>query len=78
MDVLVAATRLGAESMGMTDRIGTVERGKLADLCIVEGDPLDDIASLRKVSLVLKSGVILKPDELRKCFPPSPLYVEGS
>lgn len=78
MDVLVAATRLGAECMGMADRIGTVESGKLADLCIVEGDPLDDIASLRKVSLVLKDGVILKPDELRKFFPPSPLYVEGS
>jgi imidazolonepropionase-like amidohydrolase len=78
MDVLVSATRIGAECMGMADRIGTIEPGKLADLCIVNGDPLEEITSLKRVSLVIKDGVILRPEELRKFFPPSPLYIEGS
>ena len=78
MDALVAATRLGAECLGMDDRIGTVGAGKAADLCIINGNPLNDITALRNVSLVIKDGIALRPEELRKFFPPSPLYIEGS
>jgi len=78
MDVLVAATRLGAECMGMDGRIGTIEAGKAADLCIIDGNPLEEITALRNVSLVIKDGIVLRPEELRKIFPPTPLYIEGS
>jgi imidazolonepropionase-like amidohydrolase len=46
MDALVAATQLGAEAMRMSDRIGTVAPGKLADLLVIDGDPLADISIL--------------------------------
>src|SRR5262249_19149485 len=47
MQTLVAATRWGSELMRMEDRIGTLERGKLADLLLVDGNPLDDIRILQ-------------------------------
>ncbi|MEE4264329.1 MAG: amidohydrolase family protein [Desulfobacteraceae bacterium] len=78
MDALAAATHFGAECMGMDDQIGTIEAGKTADLCIIDGNPLQDITALRNVSLVIKDGIVLRPEELRKVFPPSPLYIEGS
>jgi imidazolonepropionase-like amidohydrolase len=59
MDALVAATRLGAEAMRLQDRIGTLQRGKLADLIVVEGNPLHDITLLedrKNISYVMKGG----------------------
>src|SRR5687767_5685629 len=58
MDAIVAATRHGAELMRMADRIGTLAPGKLADLVIVDGDPLRDIAVLqdRARLTVMKGG----------------------
>ena len=53
---LVAATRHGAEALGVGDRLGTIARGKLADLIAVEGDPTADITALRRVSLVVQGG----------------------
>ena len=46
MDAIVAATRFGGEIMGMGDRLGQVRTGFLADLLLVEGDPLRDVGSL--------------------------------
>lgn len=57
---LYAATRMGAELMGMLDKIGTLENGKLADILVVDGDPLSDITVLRDISrinLVMKGGL---------------------
>ena len=62
MDALCAATRRGAELLGMGDRLGTVEQGKIADLLVVDGNPLDDISILRekeRIGLVLKDGSIV-------------------
>ncbi len=62
MDALVAATRNGAENLGMLDDIGTIEEGKLADMIVVDGDPLDDIRVLKDLScipLVIKDGAIV-------------------
>jgi len=78
MDALVTATRLGAECLGMEDHMGTLEPGKKADVCIIEGNPLDDISALRNVRAILKDGAVFRPEELRKFMPPTPYYIEGS
>jgi len=60
MAAIVSATRTSAEIMGWSDRVGTVERGKFADIIAVAGDPLRDISELERVSWVMKGGVIYK------------------
>jgi imidazolonepropionase-like amidohydrolase len=55
---LLAATRDAAENIGLLDRVGTLEAGKLADLLLVAGDPLHDISDLARVMLVVKDGVV--------------------
>ncbi|HEY9420389.1 MAG TPA: amidohydrolase family protein, partial [Thermoanaerobaculia bacterium] len=62
--VLTASTRGGARAMGREKDFGTVEKGKLADLVIVAGDPLADIANLRKVRYVVRGGVVRPIKEL--------------
>lgn len=64
MQVLVAATRGGAQAMGREKEIGTVEKGKLADLLIVAGDPTADAANLRKVRWVIRGGAMRPIEEL--------------
>jgi imidazolonepropionase-like amidohydrolase len=58
LEAITCATRYGAELMRMQDRIGTLEAGKLADLVVVDGDPLKDIAVLQDRSRlsVMKGG----------------------
>ncbi|MEQ9401436.1 MAG: amidohydrolase family protein [Longimicrobiales bacterium] len=55
-DAVVSATSLAAESLGLQDRIGRVAPGWAADLIAVEGDPLQDITTLRTVAFVMKAG----------------------
>jgi imidazolonepropionase-like amidohydrolase/protein-S-isoprenylcysteine O-methyltransferase Ste14 len=58
MDVLMAATRNGARVCGQRWDLGTLEPGKLADLIVVDSDPLmDPVAALRRVRLVMRAGV---------------------
>ena len=61
MDVLVAATRNAAKAIGQSDRLGTVEPGKLADLIVVDGDPLRDLARMADLELLIKNGVPINP-----------------
>jgi len=61
----VAATSLNAEIIGWSDRVGSIERGKFADLIAVAGDPLRDITELQRVKFVMKGGVVYR-DELSK------------
>jgi imidazolonepropionase-like amidohydrolase len=56
---LVAATRNGAAICGVGDDLGTIEVGKLADLIVVGGNPLEDIQNVRQLKLVLKEGVVV-------------------
>jgi imidazolonepropionase-like amidohydrolase len=56
---IVAATRTAAELCRVEDRLGTVEPGKLADLLVVAGDPLEDIHNLRRLWLVIKNGQVV-------------------
>lgn len=62
---IVSATSLNAEIMGWSDRVGSVEKGKLADLVAVAGDPLKDITEMERVRFVMKGGVIYR-DELSR------------
>ncbi|MDE0514165.1 MAG: amidohydrolase family protein [Gammaproteobacteria bacterium] len=64
MQVLVAATRNGAEVIGRGEELGTLEAGKLADIIVVNGDPLRDLSALGNVELVVKNGKIINPGEL--------------
>ena len=63
MEAIVAATRIAAEVLGLEAQIGTLEKGKIADLIVVEGDPLGDIALLQKqekIVGVMKEGRFYK------------------
>jgi imidazolonepropionase-like amidohydrolase len=57
LEAIVCTTRNGAEVCGVLGDTGTLEVGKMADVIAVEGDPLADIQALRKVRLLVKSGV---------------------
>jgi len=57
---IVAATVNAAELLGMTDKLGTLEVGKFADLIAVDKDPLQDITALQNVAVVVKGGQIVK------------------
>ena len=60
MQAIQSGTRVGAELLGWDDRIGTIEPGKLADLVAVEGNPLEDISEMKRVSFVMLGGKIVK------------------
>jgi imidazolonepropionase-like amidohydrolase len=64
LQALVAATKVGAEFLGRSQDLGTVEAGKLADIIAVEGNPLDNISATRKVTLVMVNGVLIDRDRL--------------
>lgn len=58
-DVLASATRVGARIMRMGDKLGTVEKGKIADLLIVGANPLDSLKNLRDVRYVVADGKVV-------------------
>jgi imidazolonepropionase-like amidohydrolase len=63
MESLISATSTNAELFGMEDQIGTIEEGKLADLLVVEGNPLEDISVLQdenNLKIIMKSGRSVK------------------
>lgn len=63
LDVITWATRNGAELLGMQDELGTIEQGKLADLLVVNGDPVKDIAVLAdraNLDVVMKGGKLVE------------------
>jgi imidazolonepropionase-like amidohydrolase len=60
MQAIQAATIGGSELMGWQDRIGSIEKGKYADLIAVSGDPLADITELERVKFVMKGGEVVR------------------
>ena len=61
-DAIKAATSVAAEHIEMTDKIGTLEAGKYADIIAVDGNPLEDIEELLDIDFVMKDGKIYKQD----------------
>jgi imidazolonepropionase-like amidohydrolase len=60
MDALISATARSAESLGMSDTIGTLAAGYEADLVATDGNPLDDITAVRRVVFVMKGGKVYR------------------
>jgi imidazolonepropionase-like amidohydrolase len=60
MAAMVSANSLGAEALGMADEIGSITPGLQADIIALDGDPLKDITSVRRVMFVMKGGVVYK------------------
>ena len=63
MEALEAGTRIASEVLGLESEIGTIEVGKLADLVVVEGNPMEDVGMLlseESVHLVMQGGKLVK------------------
>ena len=63
---LQAATITAAQALGREHELGVIAQGSLADIVIVEGDPLADIRNAGRVALVVKDGTVYRPDDLLK------------
>jgi len=65
MEALESGTRVASQVLGMEKDLGTVEEGKLADLLVVEGNPVEDIDLLLKpeaIPLIMQGGKLVKGD----------------
>jgi len=60
METIVAATKIGAEVSDAADILGTIEKGKLADLLVLDKDPLKDIGNLRTARIIIQGGRIIR------------------
>lgn len=56
MQAIVSATRTPAEFFGIQDTVGTVEKGKIADLVLLEGDPVENITNITRIAAVMQGG----------------------
>jgi len=59
MDTIVSATRKSAENLNKGDELGTIEKGKLADIVAVSGNPVQNISDTKNVKLVIKDGKVM-------------------
>ena len=72
MEAIVSSTKTCAEAFGLDKLLGTVEKGKLADLTIVDGDPLEDITVLQeknKIWKVIKEGIVVVKEGVARAAP---------
>ena len=60
IEAILSATRNGADLIGAADRIGSIQAGRFADLVAVAGDPVKDITEMRRITFVMKGGVVFK------------------
>jgi imidazolonepropionase-like amidohydrolase len=60
MAAMVSANSLGAEAIGMANQIGSIAPGLQADIIALDGDPVKDITAVRRVSFVMKGGIVYK------------------
>ena len=65
LEVLRIATQQGAAAVGAGDHLGTLEVGKLADIVLLDANPLDDIKNTQTIWRVIKGGFVFDPDALR-------------
>jgi len=58
-EAIMAGTRKAAENLGKGSDLGTIEKGKLADIIVISGNPLNEIGKTRDIKMVIKNGVIV-------------------
>jgi imidazolonepropionase-like amidohydrolase len=68
-DALRVATIFGAEAIGLDNHLGSIQSGKLADLVVLEENPLDDIRNTNTIRLVMKNGRLYEGDTLNELWP---------
>ena len=68
---LAAATRVNAQAIGKGRELGSIEPGKIADIIVVNGNPLFDITALSQVEVVVKDGVVYKGGAPAAARPPT-------
>ena len=68
-DMLKVATLLGAEALGLSNDLGSIAKGKIADLVVLEKNPLENIRHSNTVSLVVKNGFVYEAETLDKVYP---------
>jgi cytosine/adenosine deaminase-related metal-dependent hydrolase len=69
LDVLRAATIFGADAIGLAKELGSVEAGKLADLVILDANPLENIRNTNTVRFVMKNGRLYDGSTLAEVWP---------
>jgi Tol biopolymer transport system component len=69
MEVLRSATLYGAQAMGYAQDLGSIEPGKLADLLVLDKNPLDDIHNTNTIHYVMKNGELFEGDTLNQVWP---------
>ena len=69
LNVIKAATIDGARYIGMEEHIGSLEKGKLADLIILNENPLEDIYNSDKINQVMLNGCIYDAETMNQVFP---------
>jgi imidazolonepropionase-like amidohydrolase len=62
LEAIISATRYPAEFFGMQNRLGTIEKGKIADLVLLDANPLDDIGNTKRIIAVVLNGRYLSKE----------------
>jgi imidazolonepropionase-like amidohydrolase len=64
LDVIKIATRNGADALGILNKVGTIERGKEADMIVLGANPIDKISNTKKMEAIINHGKLVDREEI--------------